>query len=268
MNLKEGRAFLPALGRDQPVYLKIDSRASRFKGAVREGRPLLVVPRRATKQEAIRALTELGPWFVSALMKVEWQKSLLPEGHILLKGRIVPLVCRQDQASLFILSDAGLHVKAENMENAEIAALGWLYRQAERELLAGVADWSQKMSLKPKGVRVSETFSKWGSCTKRGDLSFSWRQIMAPSEIMEYLVVHELSHIRHPHHQMSFWKEVEKYCPFWKSADEWLAKSGTVLMNLYSRQSVTTLKKVRPQPPIKPGQLEPFTRLYAFKDEA
>lgn len=267
LNLKEGRAILPGLGADQPIFLKVDARARRFKGAMREGLPWLVIPKRATKQDVLRALDELGPWFVTAIKKVEGQKKFLPDGHILVRGHLVPLLLNEGQKVPFILTATGLQVGTDDMEIAESAAQCWLYRQAEREILASVADWSAKMHLKPKSVRVSETFSKWGSCTKEGALSFSWRQIMAPPEILEYLVVHELSHIRHPHHQASFWKEVDSFCPYWRAADLWLGRRGPVLMNLYPRQSLARLKRGRPHPPIEPGQLEPFTRLLTLEDK-
>lgn len=259
---------MPGLGPDQPIFLKHDSRARRFKGAVREGLPVLVIPRGARKDDVLRALNELSSWFEQAVKKVEGQKRFLPEGHILLLGHLIPLLPMPDQKVPFLLSESGLQVAAQEMKTAESLALCWLYRQAEMELHAALANWTQQMNLKPRQVRISETFSKWGSCTKFGDLSFSWRQIMAPSEILQYLVVHELSHIRNPHHQASFWNEVDAFCPYWKSADAWLGSKGSMLMNLYPRQSLAWLKKAKPQPRIDSAQLEPFVKLLTLKGKA
>lgn len=267
LNLKEGRAILPGLGADKPIFLKVDARARRFKGAMREGLPWLVIPRGARKDDVLRALSELCPWFEQSVKKVEGQKRFLPEGHILVRGHLVPLLLNPEQKVPFVFTSSGLQVGTDDRQIAESAAQCWLYRQAETEILASVAAWSAKMNLEPKSVRVSETFSKWGSCTKEGALSFSWRQIMAPLEILEYLVIHELSHIRHPHHQASFWNEVGSFCSFWRQADAWLGKKGGVLMNLYSRQSLARLKRARPEPRIELARLEHFERLLTFEDK-
>ena len=234
---------------------------------MREGLPWLVIPKRATRQDILRALNELGPWFVTAIKKVEGQKSFLPPGHVLVMGYLVPVLHQPDQKVPFHFSESGLNVAAADPASAESTALSWLYRNAEREVLASVAHWSGRMDLSPRRVRVSETFSKWGSCTKLGDLSFSWRQILAPPEILEYLVIHELSHIRNPHHQASFWREVDSFCPYWRSADAWLARKGSVLMNLYPRQSLANLRRAKPQPPLSLRQLEPFERLLTLEDK-
>lgn len=75
-------------------------------------------------------------------------------------------------------------------------------------------------------VAISSAKTRWGSCSSRGRLTFTWRLIMAPPWIIDYVVIHELAHLRHRNHSKTFWLEVNKFCENWKEAKFWLKKEG------------------------------------------
>jgi hypothetical protein len=77
---------------------------------------------------------------------------------------------------------------------------------------------------------VRDTASRWGSCSTRKTLSFSWRLIMAPPDILQYVVAHEMAHLVEMNHSPAFWKNVEKMDPEWKKSRRWLKSEGNSLM--------------------------------------
>lgn len=87
---------------------------------------------------------------------------------------------------------------------------------------------------KEAGHRVNRIFirgqkTRWGSCSRLGNLSFNWRLIMAPAEVIDYIVIHELSHLKEMNHSAGFWRLVENLCPDYKKHRQWLRENGCTL---------------------------------------
>ena len=90
-----------------------------------------------------------------------------------------------------------------------------------------VAIYAEKLQLRPKKITVKDQRRRWGSCSARtGALHFNWRIVMAPPEVIDYVVVHELAHIRHPDHSRSFWSLVAQFIPDYKKRRKWLREHG------------------------------------------
>jgi predicted metal-dependent hydrolase len=109
-------------------------------------------------------------------------------------------------------------------------AVAWYRRQARRELTEiahsegerlGLTGWSR--------IRIGDQRSRWGSCSSRGTLSFSWRLVLAPRWVAEYVVVHELCHLRHMDHSPRFWRLVDRALPHRRRAQAWLRMHGAEL---------------------------------------
>ena len=90
-----------------------------------------------------------------------------------------------------------------------------------------VENWSEKMNLLPKQVSFRKTKRQWGSCSARNDLSFNTMMMKLPLDVIQYIVVHELAHIKHKHHQKSFWQLVESHLPAYKTQVNELKKFTT-----------------------------------------
>lgn len=94
-----------------------------------------------------------------------------------------------------------------------------LYRKIAREELSRrVAFYAQKMGVSPTAIRINGAKGRWGSCSGKNSLNFSWRLMMAPEHAVNYVVVHELCHILHHDHSREFWQEVERFSLTGKSA--------------------------------------------------
>ena len=102
----------------------------------------------------------------------------------------------------------------------------WYREQALQLFQQRVNDWSELMGLEPSKVVVRSYRRKWGCCNSRGVVSFNWLLIMAPLNIIDYVIVHELSHLREMNHSSRFWLEVEKFYPDYPKAKTWLNDQG------------------------------------------
>ena len=85
---------------------------------------------------------------------------------------------------------------------------------------------SQIMNVRYNSVKIKNYKSRWGSCSSKGDISFNWKIIFAPENIIEYLVVHELSHLIHFNHSKLFWNKVEEFQYNYKENRKWLKENG------------------------------------------
>ena len=100
-------------------------------------------------------------------------------------------------------------------------------RTAVRELVAMlVEEEAPLIGVKPIRIQIRDQRSRWGSCSTRGTLSFNWRLVLAPFDVLDYVVVHELCHLREANHSSKFWNEVGQVCPEWRDAERWLRKNG------------------------------------------
>jgi len=105
----------------------------------------------------------------------------------------------------------------------------WYKKQARQVISERVQWYAQKFGFSYQKLRLSSARTRWGSCSNRGTLSFTWRLVMAPLEVIDYVVVHELVHLRFPNHSKAFWGEVEKIYPVYRQMRAWLKKNGNQL---------------------------------------
>jgi predicted metal-dependent hydrolase len=86
--------------------------------------------------------------------------------------------------------------------------------------------------VRPQAIRLKDTRSRWGSCAPDGTLAFSWRLVMAPDWVLDYVVAHEVAHLRELNHSSRFWAHVERLTPHRDAAVEWLRQHGPALLRV------------------------------------
>jgi len=114
-------------------------------------------------------------------------------------------------------------------EHAPRRLLDWLKRQAHLDLNARVDLHARRLNLTPKRLFVRDQTTRWGSCSTSGALSFSWRLVLAPPFVLDYLAAHEVAHLGHMNHGPRFWALVERTMPRHEEARTWLRKHGASL---------------------------------------
>jgi predicted metal-dependent hydrolase len=104
-------------------------------------------------------------------------------------------------------------------------------RRAARELVTMVIDdEAEALGVAVGRIEVRDQRTRWGSCSTRGTLSFNWRLVLAPFEVLDYVVVHELCHLREQNHSHRFWRLVESRRPGWRAQRDWLHVHGPELL--------------------------------------
>lgn len=105
-----------------------------------------------------------------------------------------------------------------------------LGRNAKAYLQLRTRELASLVGHEPSTIRLSSARRSWGSCNARKkSINLNWRLIMAPPETADYVIIHELCHLRHPNHSRAFWQEVERFMPDWKSHRKWLRENGNLL---------------------------------------
>jgi predicted metal-dependent hydrolase len=92
-----------------------------------------------------------------------------------------------------------------------------------------VMKYTATIGRRAKAIRFKDTTSRWGSCTSDGSLSFSWRIMMAPAPVIDYLVAHEVAHLKEMNHGPKFWKLCRELCPDTDRCKDWLKRNGAAL---------------------------------------
>jgi predicted metal-dependent hydrolase len=173
------------------IEVRRSSRARRWRLEVPWGEaPRLTVPRSMSQAEVERVLRDRRSW-------IEEQRR-----------RQVP------------------RLALEGLAVSESAA-----RADARELVSSLADKEAKLlEVAYQRIRIGGQRTLWGSCSPAGTLSFNWRLVLAPAAVLDYVVVHELCHLRIPNHSQRFWALVEEHRPHWREQRAWLREHGPELL--------------------------------------
>ncbi|MDF2892841.1 MAG: family peptidase [Clostridia bacterium] len=107
----------------------------------------------------------------------------------------------------------------------------WMTERAEEVIKKRTHEYSNLIDVSYNTIRIKDTKTRWGSCSSKGNLNFNFRILMAPEQVMDYIIVHELCHLKHMNHSKEFWNTVAQYMPQYEKQKEWLKVNG---MKLYT----------------------------------
>ena len=227
-----------------PYRLRRSRRARRLRITVHADGVDVVAPLRAGTHEIGAFVERHRDWVlakVSALRQTlqghQGPTRLAAGGRILWRGQWVGLKVvagARSRASVRHGDDFEVRLPAampaEAQEAAVEAALrGWLKRAALADARRWVERHGPAHGLVPSAVRIKEHKHLWGSCSSRGTVNLNWRLILAPEPVFEYVVVHELCHLRERHHQPPFWQLVGEVLPGYEAQRRWLRANGQLL---------------------------------------
>lgn len=114
---------------------------------------------------------------------------------------------------------------------AEVEAMlrRWYAGEAARVFTERVNRWMERTGIYAASLGVTGARRRWGSCSAKGALNFAWRLVMAPADVIDYVVVHELAHIEHPNHSKAFWGRVGQIMPDYATKRKWLRENSALL---------------------------------------
>jgi len=222
-----GQSFTVALRR-RPTAKRITLRVSNATGEV-----VLTIPERTELGIAQRFADTHGDWIATRLAKVPARVLFQPAALVPLRGvphRVVhwsnirgTTRAAEDEKGQPVIAVSGdLPHVARRIED-------FLTAEAKRDFAVAVRRHATSLGVTARRITVRDTKSRWGSCSARGALSFSWRLIMAPPFVLDYLAAHEVAHPRELNHSARFWRLVHQICPRTDEAEAWLKTYGSAL---------------------------------------
>ncbi|HEY3122460.1 MAG TPA: SprT family zinc-dependent metalloprotease [Thermoanaerobaculia bacterium] len=197
----------------------------------------VVLPRRAPDSEAERFLKSKARWLLRHLARFDRLQKIVPDRRFvtgtklpLLGGELTlevlagpPGVERRDDA-------LAVSMPAPNESAVRYALEDWYQALAEDEVERRVRDLAARFGIIYRSVRVSDAKTRWGTCSSTGRLRFNWRLMLAPSEILDYMVAHELAHVDRKNHSPEFWARVAELYPAYAESERWLKRNGRSLV--------------------------------------
>ncbi|MEP6895394.1 MAG: SprT family zinc-dependent metalloprotease [Chloroflexota bacterium] len=145
-------------------------------------------------------------------------------------GQAYPLEIVSDAKKKLVLEN-GFKLAESAQTHAELVFQNWYRQQARQVIEARAAFFADKYQLHYDKLRITSARTRWGSCSSKGTLSFSWRLILTPLELVDYVVIHELAHTVHHNHSKRFWKLVEKIIPDFKEWRRQLKQYGQQMLS-------------------------------------
>ena len=125
--------------------------------------------------------------------------------------------------------DSGFYLSYTAQKKGAQVFTRWYKERALDVISARVAEFAKQYGFSPKQVKISSAKTRWGSCSPDGTLNFTWRLVLAPLDVIDYVVVHELAHLRVHNHSQKFWRVVESILPEYKIQRKWLRVHGEKL---------------------------------------
>jgi len=194
-----------------------------------DGGVVVYAPYRTPEWEIERFLKEKERWI--SVKRSEMEKArkpapklFLPGEEFLYLGESYPLEV-QDQPfreAPLKLSFGRFILSRNRVERAKDLFVAWYKKEARDRLAERVDYYSHKFQLFPRGIRITSARSRWGSCSRDNQLCFSWRIVMVPLSVLDYVLIHELVHIREKNHSRSFWGYLESLVPDYRKQRRWL----------------------------------------------
>ncbi len=222
---------------DHPIEIHlIRSRKRRktFSLEVKEdGRVFLSVPFRTSRREAERFIRERQSWIIRKTLERErtlreTEKAFVSGEHFFYLGASYPLelLDSERRTSPLELSSGHFILGRDHIGQAKELFVEWYKRKAIETIVPRVKNYSHRFGLFPKSIRITNAKSRWGSCSAENRLSFSWHIILAPLEVIDYILLHELAHIQEKNHSKRFWNFLESILPDYKNRRQWLKRNG------------------------------------------
>lgn len=219
----------------QPDHQNIEIiRTNRKKTAslrLREGQMQLVVPKRATQGDIDRMLASKANWIRKTLADEAARPTFEPctytDGSTFTwLGWTINLAVSNETNGWPRLQDNQIILGAGNPNETRTQVLAWAKQEAHNHIRTQVDHYANHMDVQPGPLTIRDYKSRWGSCSADGSIRFNWRIMIAPPEIVDYVVVHELAHLREMNHSPRFWAHVKAVLPDLDQHRQWLKQNG------------------------------------------
>jgi predicted metal-dependent hydrolase len=184
-------------------------------------------------------LARKSSWILRKLVKFNKMRSnsrkeLKSGDHILYLGQRIRLVMKRNGGTPSDVSLEGKRLLVHSTDDTLLDKMleGWYRRQAEQMITQKAGEFCPGLGVRYSRLRIRSAKTRWGSCSKKGSLNFNWKLMMAPERVIDYVVIHELAHLKELNHSKRFWALVAGHCPDWKKRRKWLEEHEVELASI------------------------------------
>ena len=219
-------------GADVAVHVRLNPRARRIVMRVHPttGAVTVTAPSRGGAGPALAFVRGETQWIARQLQRLPKPVALAPGATVPFLGAAHPVRHSLSRGPAPVwLADGAIMVSGRT-EHASRRLTDFFKQQAKTMLAARAAEYAVRLGTRPGRVSVRDTKSRWGSCSQTGALSFSWRLIFAPDFVRDYVVAHEVAHLKEMNHSARFWALVKSLSPDTARARQWLREHGRSLL--------------------------------------
>jgi predicted metal-dependent hydrolase len=220
-------------GRSLPLRIVENARAKRLTLRIDAGGQGLrvTVPPGMRMAEIERFLDRHRGWLEARLAKIPDRPTLRPGVRIPIRGvpHLIVHEAARGTVEAAMGDDGPLLIVRGDRRFLTRRIADYLKREAKRDIEALVDKHTAMAGQRARSIRFKDTTSRWGSCSAEGNLSFSWRIMMAPPAVINYLVAHEVAHLKEMNHGPKFWKLCRELCPDTERCRAWLKRNGGAL---------------------------------------
>jgi predicted metal-dependent hydrolase len=222
LNTARSSYRLPIIIRKHPSSRRITLRFQPLQHSL-----MLTLPRYVSIKQGLHFVEQKRRW-------IEQQIDETMQHFPFEEGRMVPMlgrqyrICHVGGRGVVRIEDDAMLVPGD-IEFLPRRVRDWLKQEARTQMTLRAKSKALQIDAQMRGVTVRDTTSRWGSCSHSGHLSFSWRLLLAPEEVFDYVVSHEVSHLKEFNHSATFWAIVAQLCPGYKDAQQWLVANGQSL---------------------------------------
>ena len=220
-------------GHKIPLRLRYNAKAKRIILRVDQetGGAIISLPRHASETEAISLVNERIDWIVDKISEFPPKITLTDGQSLTLMGQHITIRHRPDLKMGVQL--IGSEMIASGMrEHLHRRIVDWLKKYTKGIITPRANNMASQLECKINRISIRDTKSRWGSCSSQGNLSFCWRLIMTPEWVLNYVIAHEVSHLKHMDHSPEFWKIVGTFGVKPKQARLWLNQNSRVLQRI------------------------------------
>jgi predicted metal-dependent hydrolase len=215
--------------RAEPYRIRRSDRARRVRVSVDgDGQVEVVLPRRAPERHAADAVRELAPWIERrrrAAARAAAEVARMP-GTVPYLGEMLQLRPERGRTRVHRRGDVLLVPPGD----AKPALERWYRRQARLEIAPRLDAATARAGTKYSALTIRGQRTRWASCSSKGAMSFNWRLLLAPPEVLDYVVEHEVCHIEVMDHSPRFWALLAARVPDWRARSAWLRRYGSTLV--------------------------------------
>lgn len=226
--------------------LRKSSKAKRVSISIKNSRVRVAIPSGFTFEYAKGFLEDNKEWVLKHLQKqLLTSQKVTPKYYtsgekLLYRGRSYPLIIEEEiipteyfavfKGSRIVVNIPPSLALDKKPQMVKHLIEEWYKGQAQKLLPEQVDYYSKMLNTPFNRLKIKDQKTRWGSCSNKGNINLNWRIIMAPHQVAAYVIIHELTHLKHMNHSKDFWKVVEESLPDYKKWKKWLTLNGKELL--------------------------------------